>query len=80
MSMHYFLKCLCSKIAILPELSEVNCRVRLSHSKQLPVYTRIQVEKFGTVLPLKIGGSTYMRVTVCQDTCHEFLHKADDVS
>jgi len=48
------------------------------------IYTRIQVKKFGTVLPpqnLSFRGQIlYAGVTVCQHTCHEFLHKADDVS
>jgi len=60
--------------------SVLPCRFQVIFKILLTIYTRIQVEKFGTVLPPQNRGSTYMRVRVCQHTCHEVLHKADDVS
>jgi len=36
----------------------------MKHYDYRVLYTRIQVEKFGTVLPPQNWGSTYMRVTL----------------
>jgi len=52
----------------------------LNSDLRLPYILAYKSKNLGQFCPLKIGGWTYMRVTVCQHTCHEILHKADDVS
>jgi len=46
----------------------------------LPYILAYKSKNLGQFCPLKIRGSTYTLVTVCQHMCHEFFHEEHDVS
>jgi len=56
-----------------------NCHQRSAH-RTYHIYSHTSRIIWNSFAPSKSGGSTYMRVTVCQHMCHKFFHKADDVS
>ena len=57
-----------------------SCHRRHNYRSNIPYILAYKSKNLGQFCPLKSGRSTYMRVTVCQRTCHEFFHKAGDVS
>jgi len=54
--------------------------IEVTLETSIPYVLTYKSKNLGQFCPLKIRGSTYVRVTVCQHMCHQFFCNTDDVS